>query len=56
MLNEEQVPRTGVQIARLWRALMGVDGQRHFWIGRRKRLTARQSSARLEYDYIEGPG
>jgi hypothetical protein len=56
MLNEEEVSRLGVDVARLWRAISGTDGRRHFWIGRRKRLVARHASAGLEYDYIEEPG
>jgi hypothetical protein len=55
MLNEEEVPRIGVQVARLWRAATGIDGQRHFWIGRRKRMAAPHAGPGLEYDYIEAP-
>jgi hypothetical protein len=55
MLNEEEVPRSGVRVARLWRAVSGTDGRRHFWIGRRKRIVAHHAGAGLEHDYIEEP-
>ena len=49
------MPRSGLRVARLWRALSGTDGRRHFWIGRRKRLVAHYAGAGLEHDYIEEP-
>ena len=52
-LNEEEVPRTGVQVQRLWRFVRGADGEGHFWVGRRKRPGGREPGSGLKFDYLE---
>lgn len=52
-LLEEEVPRVGLNVQRLWRFVRGSDGTAWFWNGRRKRLGVRERSANINYDYLE---
>jgi hypothetical protein len=53
-LNEEEVPRTGVRVQRLWRLASGADGAARIWVGRRKDPAPREPSSGLEFDYLIG--
>jgi hypothetical protein len=52
-LNEEEAPRTGLRVQRLWRFARGSDGTAHVWIGRRKDPAMREPTSGLEFDYLE---
>ncbi len=54
-LNEEEAPRTGLRVQRLWRFARGSDGAAHVWIGRRKDPAPREPSSGLAFDYLEPP-
>jgi hypothetical protein len=51
-LNEEEAPRTGLRVQRVWRFARGSDGTAHVWIGRRKDPATREPSSGLEFDYL----
>lgn len=52
-LNEEEAPRTGLRVQRLWRFARASDGTAHVWIGRRKDPATREPTSGLEFDYLE---
>lgn len=52
LLKEEEIPRTGLRVERLWRFARGTDGSEHFWIGRRKDVLSVERSTGLDHDYL----
>ena len=54
-LNEEEVPRTGLRVQRLWRFARRSDGTAHVWVGRRKDPSLREPTSGLAYDYLDPP-
>jgi hypothetical protein len=52
-LNEEEAPRTGLRVQRLWRFARASDGTAHVWIGRRKDPATREPTSGLDFDYLE---
>jgi hypothetical protein len=52
-LHEEEIPRLGLGVERLWRFTRGSDGREIFWVGRRRHVGQREASAGLEFDYLE---
>lgn len=52
-LNEEEAPRTGLRVQRLWRLARGSDGTAHVWIGRRKDPAPREPTSGLTFDFLE---
>jgi hypothetical protein len=51
-LEEEEIPRTGIRVQRIWRFARGSDGAEYFWIGRRKDVQSIERSAGLDFDYV----
>ena len=54
-MNEEEIPRTGIRVQRLYRFARGSDGATHIWIGRRKDTTTIEDSAGIDFDYLLTP-
>jgi hypothetical protein len=51
-LPDEEVPRAGVRLQRLFCRARSADGLTHLWIARRKQLGAGQASSGLRYDLV----
>jgi len=51
-INEEEAPRTGIRIRRLWRFARASDGTVRFWIGRRKDPATREPTSGLNFDFL----
>ena len=49
-LYDEEVPRAGAQVSRLWTLGRGVDGNTHLWRGRRKGPGRGEGSSGLRFD------
>lgn len=49
-LYDEEVPRAGAQVSRLWTLGRGVDGSTHLWRGRRKGPGRGEGSSGLRFD------
>lgn len=54
-LHEEEIPRVGLRVRRLWRFARTGQGEPRFWIGRRKDVGPREHQVGMEYDYL-APG
>ncbi len=54
-LNEEEVPRSGVQVIRTWQHGRWHDGSRHVWQARRKLTGGGEGSSGLRFDHVEDP-
>jgi hypothetical protein len=54
-LHEEEVPRSGVQVARAWQHARWHDGSRHVWQARRKSTGRGEGSSGLRFDQVEEP-
>lgn len=52
-LEEEEVPREGARVRRLYQAARGVDGARLLWLGRRKDIGRGEGSSGLRFDAAE---
>jgi hypothetical protein len=52
-LNEEEVPRSGIRVRRIFRYAPGSDGALHFWIGRHKDASPRIARPLLKFDYLD---
>jgi hypothetical protein len=50
---DEEVPRSGVRVARLWTLGRGADGSTHLWRGRRKGPGRGEGSSGLRFDDTE---
>jgi hypothetical protein len=50
---EEEVPRGGVRVERLWQAARGPDGGLHVWLRRRKRPGRCDGGSGLRWDIID---
>jgi hypothetical protein len=53
LIDEEEVPREGVRVARRFQSARGTDGRLHVWAGRRKGPGRGEGSSRLEFDAID---
>ena len=53
LLNEEEIPRSGLRVRRIARYARGSDGTQHFWIGRLKESGQRTMLPGLRFDFIE---
>lgn len=52
-LYEEEVPRAGALVARIYQYTRWIDGSTHLWIGRQKRTGKGEGSSGLRFDIIE---
>jgi hypothetical protein len=57
-INEEEIPRTGVRVARMTRRTRWIDGSTHLWVARAKTAGAGEGNSGLRFDVAvpEGPG
>jgi hypothetical protein len=53
-LYEEEVPRVGVRLTRVWTLGRGSDGSTHLWRGRRKNAGRGEGSSGLRFDSTDG--
>lgn len=53
VINEEAIPRSGIQITRTYQHTRGMDGESYLWIGRQKRTGRGEGSSGLKFDYVE---
>ncbi|MEZ5911395.1 MAG: hypothetical protein R3D84_03495 [Paracoccaceae bacterium] len=51
-LHHETIPQTGLRTRRLARYARGADGEPHFWTGRDRDITPRDSRPGREVDYL----
>jgi len=49
-LHDEEVPRTGARVTRLWTLGRASNGRTHLWRGRRKGPGRREGSSGLRFD------
>jgi len=49
---EEEVPRTGIMVCRVFQMARDSDGKRYCWQSRKKRPDASQKSSGLRFDYL----
>jgi hypothetical protein len=54
-LFEEEVPRSGARITRVWQFARWTDGSRHLWVGRRKQPGRGEGSSGLRFDVLVQP-
>jgi hypothetical protein len=52
-LNEEEVPRTGMRVRRIFRSAVDSGGHNYFWIGRQKDAGQRLPAPDLQFDTIK---
>lgn len=55
LLHEEEVPREGIRVTRLWRMARWIDGGAHLWIGRHKKPGRGEGSSGLTFDQALDP-
>jgi hypothetical protein len=55
-LFEEEIPRSGIAVARSWQLARAPDGTSVAWIGRRKRPGRGEGSSGLAFDRLTRPG
>jgi hypothetical protein len=53
ILNEEEVPRAGLNVTRSYQYTRWVDGGVHVWIGRRKSTGRGEGSSGLRFDIVK---
>jgi hypothetical protein len=53
IVREEEVPSSGLAVARRWQLARGSDGRIILWMGRRKAPGAGAARSGLRYDQIE---
>jgi len=51
ILNEEEIPKTGLRVRRIGRFARGSDGKAHFWTGRHKDAGKGMGRPELKFDY-----
>lgn len=51
-INEEETPRTGIRVQRLWRFTRASNGTAYVWIGRRKDPAPREPTSGLDFDFL----
>jgi Carboxypeptidase regulatory-like domain len=51
-LHEEEIPRTGLRVQRLWKYAMDSNGADHFWIGRRTDISTAEHGLGIDFDYV----
>lgn len=51
-IRDEEIPRSGVRVQRVWQCARSSDGNVLVWIGREKRSTRGEGSSGLVYDTI----
>lgn len=54
-LRDEEVPRSGIRLTRVWYRSRWVDGSTHLWMGRRKAPGAGEGHSGLQFD-LAAPG
>lgn len=52
ILNEEEIPNTGLRVRRMGRFARGSDGTAHFWTGRHKDAGKGSGRPNLKFDYL----
>ena len=52
-LNEEEIPRLGIRVQRLWRFARASNGDVYIWQGRRKDPLPGHANSNLRFDYLE---
>jgi hypothetical protein len=52
-IEEEEVPREGIVVERTFQFTRWLDGTRHLWLGRRKRVGKGEGSSGLRFDLSE---
>jgi hypothetical protein len=52
-LYDEEVPRTGARVTRLWQQGRAPDGSTHLWLGRRRDVGRGEGSSGLRFDVVE---
>ena len=52
-LFEEEVPRAGARVTRIYQLARWVDGSTHVWIGRRKGAGRGEGYGGLRFDLVE---
>jgi hypothetical protein len=52
-LCDEEVPRTGARVTRLWQQGRAPDGSTHLWLGRRRDIGRGEGSSGLRFDLVE---
>jgi hypothetical protein len=52
LLAAEEVPRDGLDVARIYRYARWVDGSTRLWAARRRRPAAGEASSALQFDYL----
>jgi hypothetical protein len=52
-INEEEIPSTGIKIRRVHRYTRDSEGKPHFWIGREKDISERNTRPGIKFDYLE---
>lgn len=52
-LEEEEVPRSGVTVARGWQFARAQDGSTHLWLENRKRCGRGERSSGLRWDMLD---
>lgn len=52
LIHEEEVPREGLHVSRMWQRARWSDGSTHVWIGRRKQPGRGEGSSELVFDVI----
>jgi hypothetical protein len=53
VLYDEEVPRTGARLTRVWQQGRAPDGSTHLWIGRRRDVGRGEGSSGLRFDAVE---
>ncbi len=53
VLYDEEVPRTGARLTRLWQQGRAPDGSTHLWLGRRRDVGRGEGSSGLRFDAVE---
>ncbi|MFK8008015.1 MAG: hypothetical protein AB8H03_16780 [Saprospiraceae bacterium] len=52
-INEEEIPRSGIQVSRTYQRTRWTNGKVYTWIGRRKKAGRGETSSGLKYDNIK---
>jgi len=53
VLYDEEVPRTGARLTRVWQQGRAPDGSTHLWLGRRRDVGRGEGSSGLRFDLVE---
>ncbi|MHA1740077.1 MAG: hypothetical protein ACTSWD_15910 [Candidatus Heimdallarchaeota archaeon] len=50
---EEEIPKTGISVKRLWQLARDSLGKRYLWRNRKKQVDFRRKSSSLKFDFLE---